>query len=131
MARRTPWSAPLPLPTAGSNPQGDTYLLPHVDGSGTVFTTLTDFRPKQGLCRTSILVDRSTDGGITWQSVSTVISNVSARAAPLSPTRPSGTGIEDTFTVGPKRLSSGTYPHYVAWEDHSTGFGNLHPERLL
>ena len=120
----TPWSAPLPLPTAGSNPQGDTYLLPHVDGNGTVFTTLTNFQPKQGLCCTSILVDRSTDGGVTWQSVSTVISNVSAPPL-LYPNTTFRDGIEDTFTVGPKRLSSGAYPLYVAWEDHSTGFGNL------
>lgn len=39
----TAWSAPIELPTAGNNPQGDTYLLPHVDGSGTVYTTVTNF----------------------------------------------------------------------------------------
>jgi hypothetical protein len=120
----TAWSAPQSLPTAGANPQGDTYLLPHVDGSGTVFTTLTNFQPKQGLCCTSILLDHSTDGGVTWQSVSTVISDVSAPPL-LYPNTAFRDGIEDTFAVGPKRLSNGAYPLYVAWEDHSTGFGNL------
>jgi hypothetical protein len=118
------WSAPQALPTAGSNPQGDTYLLPHADGNGTVYTTVTNFEPKQGFCCTNILLDRSTDGGVTWQSVSTVISDVSAPSL-LYPNTAFRDGIEDTFTVGKKRLVNGEYPLYVAWEDHSTGFGNL------
>lgn len=122
--RHTAWSAAQVLPTAGSNPQGDTYLLPHVDGNGNVYTTLTNFEPKQGLCCTSILLDRSTDGGVTWQSVPSVISDVTA--PPLTyPNTNFRDGIEDTFAVGPGRLANGQYPLYVAWEDHSTGFGNL------
>jgi hypothetical protein len=119
----TPWSTPQVLPTAGSNPQGDTYLLPHVDGNGNVYTTVTNFEPKQGFCCTSILLDRSTDGGLTWQSVSTVISDVVAPPL-VYPNTNFRDGIEDTFAVGPG-LPNGTYPLYVSWEDHSTGFGNL------
>jgi hypothetical protein len=120
----TAWSAPRVLPTAGGNPQGDTYLLPHVDGSGTVYTTLTNFQPKQGYCCTSILLDRSTDGGVTYQSVSTVVDG--ANPPPLLyPNTAFRDGIENTFTVGKKRMGNGQYPLYVAWEDHSTGFGNL------
>jgi hypothetical protein len=120
----TAWSTPVTLPTAGNNPQGDTYLLPHVDGNGTVYTTLTNFEPNGGLCCTSILLDRSTDGGVTWQSVSTVISDVSAPGL-FYPNTTFRDGIEDSFTVGPGRLGNGSYPLYVSWEDHSTGFGNL------
>ena len=120
----TAWSAPQLLPTAGNNPQGDTYLLPHVDGNGTVYTTLTNFEPKQGFCCTGIILDKSTDGGVTWQSVSTVTSDVIS--PPLTyPNTNFRDGIEDTFAVSPKRLSNGQYPLYVSWEDHSTGFGNL------
>src|SRR5579859_7445043 len=57
----TAWSAPQLLPTAGNNPQGDTYLLPHVDGNGTVYTTVTNFEPKQGFCCTGIILDKSTE----------------------------------------------------------------------
>jgi hypothetical protein len=120
----TAWSAPQKLPTAGNNSQGDTYLLPHVDGNGNVYTTLTNFEAKQGFCCTGILLDRSTDGGVTWQSVSLVISDVIA--PPLEyPNTNFRDGIEDTFAVGPGRLANGQYPLYVSWEDHSTGFGNL------
>jgi hypothetical protein len=122
--KHTAWSAAQVLPTAGSNPQGDTYLLPHVDGNGNVYTTLTNFEPQGGFCCTNILLDRSTDGGVTWQSVSSVISDVIA--PPLTyPNTNFRDGIEDTFAVGPGRLANGQYPLYVAWEDHSTGFGNL------
>jgi hypothetical protein len=119
----TAWSTPQTLPTAGSNPQGDTYLLPHVDGNGVVYTTITNFEPKQGFCCTSIILDKSTDGGVTWQSVSTVIADVIA--PPLEyPNTGFRDGIEDTFTVGQQPVH-GNYPLYVSWEDHSAGFGNL------
>ncbi len=123
-ATHSAWSTPQVLPVAGSNPQGDTYLLPHVDGNGTVYTTLTNFEPKQGFCCTNILLDRSTDGGTTWQTVSNVVSDVVAPAASY-PNTSFRDGIENTFTVGQKRLSNGQYPLYVSWEDQSTGFGNL------
>jgi hypothetical protein len=118
----TPWSTPQRLPTAGNNPQGDTYLLPHVDGNGNVFTPLTNFADKSTL--TSILLDRSTDGGATWESVSTIVHNVAAPPLEYANTN-FRDGIEDTFGVGPNRLSNGTYPLYIAWEDYSAGLGNL------
>jgi hypothetical protein len=120
----TPWSAPQKLPTAGSNPQGDTYLLPHADGNGTVYTTLTNFEPNGGFCCTNILLDKSMDGGVTWQSVSNVITEVSAPPL-IYPNTTFRDGIEDTFAVGTHRLANGQYPLYVSWEDHSVGFGNL------
>jgi hypothetical protein len=119
----TAWSAPQQLPTAGSNPQGDTYLLPHVDGNGIVYTTITNFEPNGGFCCTNIILDKSTDGGLTWQSVSNVITEVIAPPL-IYPNTNFRDGIEDTFTVGPG-LVKGHYPLYVSWEDHSTGFGNL------
>ena len=120
----TAWSAPQLLPTAGSNPQGDTYLLPHADGNGTVYTTVTNFEPQKGFCCTNIILDKSTDGGLTWQSVSNVITDVTAPPL-IYPNTNFRDGIEDTFAVGPGRLWNGQYPLYVSWEDHSTGFGNL------
>jgi hypothetical protein len=117
----TPWSSPQRLPTAGNNPQGDTYLLPHADGNGFVYTTLTNFTDKSTL--TSIILDRSTDGGVTWESVSTVIKNVAAPPASY-PNTNFRDGIENTFGVG-RTIVQGHYPLYVSWEDYSTGFGNL------
>ena len=119
----TDWSAPLELPTAGSNPQGDTFLLPHVDGDGNVYTTLTNFEPNGGFCCTSILLDRSTDGGLTWTSVSRVIDEVSAPPLLYANTQ-FRDGIENTFTVGPNRIN-GHFPLYVSWEDKSAGVGNV------
>jgi hypothetical protein len=118
----TAWSAPVRLPTAGNNPQGDTYLLPHVDGNGTIFTPLTNFASKSTL--TSILLDSSTDGGVSWQSVSTIIHDVIAPPLEYANTN-FRDGIEDTFAVGPGRLANGQYPLYISWEDYSLGFGNL------
>ena len=120
----TPWSAPQVLPTAGNNPQGDTYLLPHVDGSGAVYTTITNFEPKQGFCCTNIIFDKSTNGGVTWQSMSNVITDVAAPPL-VYPNTTFRDGIEDTFAVGPRIRNTAIYPLYVAWEDHSTGFGNV------
>lgn len=119
----TAWSKPQKLPTAGSNPQGDTYLLPHVDGNGVVYTTLTNFEPNGGFCCTSILLDKSMDGGVTWTSVSKVVDEVSAPSLLYANTQ-FRDGIEDTFTVGPN-LVNGHFPLYVSWEDKSTGFGNV------
>jgi hypothetical protein len=117
----TAWSKPQRLPTAGNNPQGDTYLLPHVDGNGTVWTPLTNFADKSTL--TSILLDNSTDGGVTWNSVSTIVHDVTAPPLEYANTN-FRDGIEDTFAVGPAKVN-GHYPLYTAWEDYSAGFGNL------
>jgi len=63
------------------------------------------------------------DGGASWQSVSTIVHNVIAPPLEYANTN-FRDGIEDTFAVGPKRLSNGSYPLYTAWEDYSAGFGN-------
>ncbi|HEX9096936.1 MAG TPA: sialidase family protein [Candidatus Dormibacteraeota bacterium] len=118
----TAWSSPTLLPTAGNNPQGDTYLLPHVDGNGTVYTTLTNFTSKSTL--TGILMDRSTDGGVSWDSLPRVVGHVSAPPLIYANTT-FRDGIEDTFAVGTHRLANRQYPLYVSWEDYSLGFGNL------
>jgi hypothetical protein len=118
----TAWSSPILLPTAGNNPQGDTYLLPHVDGNGTVYTTVTNFTDKSTL--TGILMDRSTDGGVSWESLPNVVGHVSAPPLIYANTT-FRDGIEDTFAVGTHRLANGRYPLYVSWEDYSLGFGNL------
>lgn len=117
----TPWSTPQRLPTAGNNPQGDTYLLPNVDGNGTVWTPITNFSDKSTL--TSIILDNSTDGGITWNSVSSIVRDVAAPPL-IYPNTNFRDGIEDTFAVGPNKVN-GAYPLYIAWEDYSIGFGNL------
>jgi len=116
------WSTPVRLPSAGNNPQGDTYLLPHVDGNGNVYTPITNFADKSTL--TSMLLDRSTDGGVSWESVSTIVHNVVAPPLEYANTN-FRDGIEDTFAVGPGRLANGQYPLYSSWEDYSAGFGNL------
>jgi len=119
----TDWSAPATLPTPGMNPQGDTYLLPHVDPSGAVYTPITNFSPKQGFCCASIILDASTDGGVTWANVGTVASNIT----PPGPTYANTTfrdGIEDTFAVGNQLSAQGHYPLYVSWEDDSAGVVN-------
>ncbi len=36
-------------PASPDNPTGATYVLPHMDPSGTSYTTLTNFTPKKGL----------------------------------------------------------------------------------
>jgi hypothetical protein len=119
----TNWSTPRRLPQGSHHPQGNTYLLPHVDPSGVLYTTLTNFNPKQGFCCTSIILDTSTDGGITWSSPSTVIQNVTPPAL-IYPNTTFRDGIENTFAVGPRPVN-GHYPLYVSWEDFSAGVGNV------
>jgi hypothetical protein len=117
----TAWSSPQRLPMAPSNPQGDTYALPHVAGDGTVYTTLTNFTNHSTVA--SIILDRSTDGGATWENVSTVASNIAAPPASY-PNTNFRDGIENTFAVGRVAVNR-VYPLYVSWEDYSTKFGNL------
>ena len=121
----TDWSTPVKLPTPGMNPQGDTYVLPHIDPAGVVYTTLTNAQPKQSFCCDTIILDESTDGGVTWTSVGTVASNIAAPAFVGGYANTTFTdGIENTFVVGPQKVS-GHYPLYVAYEDHSAGRVNV------
>jgi hypothetical protein len=119
----TDWSPPQPLPQGSHHPQGNTYLLPHVDPSGVLYTTLTNFNPKKGFCCVSIILDTSTDGGVTWSKPSAVIQNVTPPAL-IYPNTTFRDGIENTFGIGPIRVN-GRYPLYVSWEDFSAGVGNV------
>jgi len=119
----TDWSAPQSLPLGSLHPQGDTYLLPHVDPNGVVYTTLTNFNPKKGFCCASIILDKSTDGGNTWSVVSTVSPNITPPPL-IYPNTTFRDGIENTFGVGSLPVN-GHYPLYVSWEDFSAGVGNV------
>jgi hypothetical protein len=119
----TDWSAPIRLPQAPASPTGSTYLLPHVTPDGTVYTTLTTTKPAMKFSFDEIALDRSTDGGVTWTTVSTVADDI---AAP--PPRYANTtfrdGILNSFGVG-NQLVGGHYPLYVTWEDYSAGVTNI------
>jgi hypothetical protein len=119
----TAWSTLQLLPTVNST-AGDTYLLPHVDPTGVVYTTVTNFPAKHGFCCSTISVDFSTDGGITWQGPRVVIQNVQDPPLVYANTT-FRDGIEDTFAVGNHLSAQGHYPLYVAWEDYSVGVGNV------
>ncbi|HEX6556688.1 MAG TPA: sialidase family protein [Ktedonobacteraceae bacterium] len=119
----TDWSAPIQLPEVSASPTGASYLLPHVTPDGTVYTTLTTTKPVMKFSFDKIALDRSTDGGVTWTTVSTVADNI---AAP--PSRYANTtfrdGILNSFGVG-NHLVGSHYPLYVTWEDYSTGVTNI------
>jgi len=118
----TDWSAPIRLPEVSAAPTGATYLLPHVAPDGTVYTTLTTTKPAMKFSFDKIALDRSTDGGVTWTTVSTVADNIAAPPL-IYPNTTFRDGIEDTFAVG-NQLVAGHYPLYVSWEDYSAGVGN-------
>jgi hypothetical protein len=120
----TDWSAPQRLPVTPHNPQGVTYLLPHVDPNGTIYTTLTNFNPKQGFCCASVFLDKSTDGGKTWSVAGTAVPSVTPPPL-IYPNTTFRDGIENTFAVGNQLDAQGQYPLYVAYEDYSAGVGNV------
>ena len=120
----TAWSAPQPLPTKGHLPQGATYLLPHVDPNGAVSTTLTNFNPKKSYCCTTIIVDRSTDGGVSWTTPGVPVSNITSPPLIYANTT-FRDGIENSYTVGNHLDAQGSYPEYVSYEDYSAGVTNI------
>jgi hypothetical protein len=120
----TDWSAPQRLPEPPHVPQGATYLLPHVTPSGDVYTTVTNFDPKQGFCCASVFVDKSADGGRTWSVAGTAVPSVTPPPLIYANTT-FRDGIENTFAVGNHRDAQGVYPLYVAYEDYSAGVGNV------
>jgi hypothetical protein len=120
----TDWSPPQRLPLTPDNPQGVTYLLPHVAPDGTIYTTLTNFNPKKGFCCASIFVDKSGDGGVTWSVAGTAVPNVTPPPL-IYPNTTFRDGIENTFAVGNQVNSQGFYPLYVAYEDFSAGVDNV------
>lgn len=119
----TDWSTPDKLPFAPNTPQGATYLLPHVAPNGDIYTTLTTFTPQSRSFAVTITVDKSSDGGATWEYISTVVSNVVSPPGHYANTS-FRDGIENSFTVGSK-LVNGHYPLYVSWEDYSAGVTNV------
>ncbi len=120
----TDWSAPQPLPEPPHTPQGATYLLPHVAPDGTIYTTVTNFNPKQGFCCASVFADKSTDGGTTWSVAGTAVSSVTPPPG-IYPNTTFRDGIENTFAVGSHLDTQGSYPLYVAYEDFSAGADNV------
>ena len=122
----TDWSAPVLLPTANGSTNNNTYLFPHVDPDGVVYTSIINYASKQGSCCVNVLMDFSTDGGATWFGPSTAASRV--HTPPLSGAGYANTtfedGIEETFAVG-NQLSGRHYPVYIAYESKSSGFGNI------
>jgi hypothetical protein len=119
----TDWAKPIPLPMGPHHPNGDTYLLPHVTPDGNVYTTLTNQTVASGFTSNSVVLDRSTDGGATWSTISNVITNVTGPVFCCDNNTTFRDGIFDTFTTSSK-LVNGHYPLYVAWEDDSTGHIN-------
>src|SRR5215471_2431256 len=120
----TDWSAPQPLPQPPHQPQGVTYVLPHVTPDGAIYTTLTNFNPKQGFCCASVFVDKSTDGGQTWSVAGTAVPTVTPPPS-IYPNTTFRDGIENTFAVGDHLDAQGFVPLYVAYEDFGAGVGNV------
>lgn len=119
----TDWSAPISLPEVSASPTGASYLLPHVTPDGTVYTTLTTTKPAMKFSFDKIALDRSTDGGVTWTTVSTVADDIAAPPARYANTT-FRDGILNSFGVG-NQLVGGHYPLYVTWEDYSAGVTNI------
>jgi hypothetical protein len=119
----TPWSAPERLPAGAFHPTGDTYLLPHVTPDGNVYTTLTNEEPPSFTIN-NIVLDRSTDGGSTFTTISNVITSVIGPSFCCNNNTTFRDGIENTFTTSPVKVGS-NYPLYVSWEDFSTGHDNV------
>ncbi len=114
------WSTPTLLPTGNGATNNNTYLYPHVDPTGVVYTPVVNYASSTGSCCVSIYVDYSIDGAATWKGPELAVSGV--HTAPLTGAGYSNTtfedGIEETFGVGSGAI-------YLAYESKSTGFGNI------
>ena len=120
----TNWVKPIPLPMGPNHPNGDTYLLPHVTPDGNVYTTLTNETVKSNFTSNTVVLDRSTDGGATWSTISTVIAGVTGPVFCCDNNTTFRDGIFNTFTTSSFKLANGHYPLYTSWEDDSTGHIN-------
>jgi hypothetical protein len=122
----TDWTAPVELPRQSST-NNNTYLLPHIDPAGVVYTSVINYDSESSGCCVDVLMDYSTDGGATWIGPSIAASNV--HVPPLTGAGYVNTtfedGIEETFAVGNQLASTRHYPVYVGYESKSTGFGNM------
>ena len=114
------WTAPVLLPTGNAATNNNTYLYPHLDADGVVYTPVVNYASKQGSCCVNISIDYSADGGVTWQGPFLAASNV--HTPPLSGPGYANTtfedGIEESFNVGAHAL-------YLAYESKSSGSGNI------
>jgi hypothetical protein len=120
----TDWSTPLLLPTV-NNTASDSYLLPHAAPDGTVYTSVTNFPGKHGFCCFSVSVDKSTDGGKTWSSLSTALQNIPGPAFVGGYQNTTFTdGIDNTFAVG-TQLVNGHYPLYIAYNERLATVANV------
>jgi hypothetical protein len=117
----TDWSTPQILPTV-SGKRWDSYLLPHVDPGGTVWTTTTNNPSQQDFSHASVSLIWSTNGGETWQGPLPVVDNINVPTYQNTTFRE---GIVNTFAVGKTRVN-GFYPLYVAYEDGGTGLSNVY-----
>lgn len=122
----TDWSAPVLLPSQNST-NNNTYLYPHIDPAGVVYTPLINYDSEQSGCCVDVLMDYSVDGGVTWRGPFNVAQNV--HVPPLTGAGYVNTtfedGIEETAAVGNHLSSQGDYPVYIAYESKSTGYGNI------
>src|SRR2546427_184630 len=117
------WSAPQRLPSENAS-ASDTYLLPHVDPNGVVWTSITNFPSRQSRTFYSLGVDYSLDGGVTWQGPLAVPGAQNVTSPPEAYDNTTFTdGIVNTFTVGTAKVN-GRYPIYISWEDYA-GFDNI------
>ena len=122
--KHTDWTPLQRLPSL-SGSASDTYLLPHVDPSGTVWTSITNFPSRQSRSTYSLAVDYSTDGGVTWQGPLPVPGAQNVAIPPEAyPNTTFTDGITDTFTVGTAKVN-GRYPIYMSWEDYASGVDNI------
>ena len=116
----TQWSPPMLLPAANGATNNNTYLYPHIDADGVVYTPVVNYASAHGSCCVDIYVDYSADGGATWAGPLLAASNV--HTAPLTGPGYANTtfedGIEETFGVGEHAI-------YLAYESKSSGFGNI------
>ena len=114
------WTAPVMLPTGNAATNDTTYLYPHVDADGAVYTPIVTYASKQGSCCVDIYVDFTTDGGVSWQGPFLAASGV--HTAPLTGAGYDNTtfedGIEESFDVGRHAL-------YLTYESKSTLHGNI------
>ena len=122
--QHTDWSPLQALPSLNAS-ASDTYLLPHVDPNGVVWTSITNFPSRQSRTTYSLGVDYSMDGGQTWLGPLAVPGAQNVTIPPEAyPNTTFTDGITDTFTVGSTKVN-GQYPLYFSWEDYSSGFDNI------
>ena len=114
------WSTPMLLPTGNGATNNNTYLYPHVDPDGVVYTPVVNYVSSMGSCCVDIYVDYSTDGGATWKGP--LLAAPGVHTPPLTGPGYANTtfedGIEETFAVGDHAL-------YLAYESKSSGNGNI------